>query len=193
MAITNGYATKEQFQTRCGLTSIQLTNKTSLIEEEIERNSRTIDKITGNLFYEKTLTASKVIYNFGLNSDKLRMSEDRTRIYFPGKILTLTSITTSDDTLVADDDYYQGYDFIEASGTFPSDREDAVKITGTCGETTTPYDITKICLAMTEVTTGLGTYTVTDAGGDSTQITRDNMPDWVAEELYIYSRVDNYG
>ena len=193
MVITKGYATVDDFAVRTGLTSTQKTNKTALIEKEIQRNSRRIDKITGNVFYSKTLTTSKCIYGFGINDDGLRMSEDARRIYFPSKIISITTVSTSDDTLTANDDYFVGYDFIEAAGRFPTDREDAVKITGSCGHATTPDDIEEICLAMSEVTTGLGTYTVTDQEGGKTEITRNNMPDWLNDALYTYTRMDNIG
>ena len=193
MTITRGYCTLVEFQAKVGLTSDQLTNKTTLIEREIERNSRSIDLITGNIFYQLTLTNSKVICGFGVNSDGLRLSEDRTRIYFPAPIISLSSVVDDGTTLTADEDYYQGYDFIEAAGTFTSDRADGIKITGSCGYTSTPDEVNQVCLTMSEVTTGLGTYTVVDADGTKTDITRDNMPEWVADRLYMHTRMDTIG
>ena len=58
MSITNGYATLAEFQVRTGLTNTQITNKTTLIEREIERNSRMIERITGDIFYPQTLNSS---------------------------------------------------------------------------------------------------------------------------------------
>ena len=165
-----------------------------MIEREIERNSRMIDKITGDKFYPITLTASRVNFMMGKNSEGLYMTEDAKRIYFAGTILTLTSITQNGVALVKDVDYIQGSNFIVANNSrFTVDQTAGVLITGTCGYTTTPDVINEICLAMTEVTTGLGTYTMIDSAGDKTQITRDNMPDWVEERLALNRTYYDYG
>ena len=83
MSILYGYCTLAEFTARTGQTSATITAKTTLIEREIERASRRIDQYTDTFFYTKTLTASKVVYNFGQNSDGLMMSEDAKFIYFP--------------------------------------------------------------------------------------------------------------
>ena len=193
ITISNGYATVAQFQIRTGLTDAQTLNKTALIELEIENNSRIIDQVTSNIFYEKTLTASKAIFNFGTNADGLRMSENAQRVYFPGDILTLTTVLSEGDTLTEDEDYYASTNFIESDGIFSTTRDNAVKITGTCGSATTPGDVNSICLAMSEVTTGLGTYTMIDSSGSKTDVTRDNIPDWVFNQLNHRVRYDSYG
>jgi len=193
MAITNGYATLLEFQARTGITDSQLTSKTSLIEAEIERNSREIDMVTGRLFYTKTLTASKVRFDMGMNADGLRMSEDAQTITFPAPILTITSITNDGVALVADTDYYVNGDTIFSNTIFTTNRKTGVVVTGTCGYAATPKDVNSICLAMTEVSTGLGTKTVTDSNGDKFDVTRDNMPDWVEEMLYRRVRFDSCG
>jgi hypothetical protein len=193
MAITNGYATVADFTTRSSLSSAQITAKTSLIEAEIERNSREIDRVTGRIFYSLALTASKVRFDMGMNAEGLRMSEDAMTITFPAPILTITSITNDGTALVVDEDYYVNGDTIFSNTIFTTNRKTGVVITGTCGYAATPKDVNEICLAMTEVSTGLGTRTVVDANGDKFDITRDNMPDWVEERLYRRVRFDNCG
>lgn len=193
MTITNGYATLTEFQNRTGLTSAQLTAKTSLIEREIERNSRMIDKITSNIFYTKTLTNSKVRFDMGSNSDGLFMSEDAKRIYLAGNIISLSSVTQGGVALVADTDYVVGLDYIEAVNYFETDKTIGVVISGTCGYASIPDEINEICLAMTEVTTGLGTYTVIDEAGSKTEITRDTMPKWVDDRLSLFKRYHGVG
>jgi hypothetical protein len=187
------YATKEQFQVRTGITAQQLTDKTALINAELERNSREIDSYTGKIFYTKTLTDSKVRFDMGINPEGLRMSEDAQRIVFPAPILTITAITNNGEAMTADEDYYIQGDTLYAHGIFTTNRKNGVVISGTCGYATTPIDITEICLAMTEVSTGLGTKTVIDANGDKFDVTRDQMPDWIDERLYRHMRVDTCG
>lgn len=193
MTITNGYATVEEFKVRTGLTADQVANKTTLIEREIERNSRIIDRITGDKFYPITLSSSKVIYDFGHNADGLHMSDDCERIYFPGEVGTLTSVTNDGSAMVADVDYIANSNFIEAVNYFTQERTTGVVISGACGYSSVPDDINEVCLAMTEVTTGLGTYTVIDSAGEKTQITRDNIPQWVADRLYNRIRMSSHG
>ena len=190
--ITNGYATVAELQQRCGLTSTQTANKTGLIEREIERNSRMIDRITGDKFHAVTLTNSRVNYSMGPNADGLVMSEDARTIYCPGTI-TITSITSDGTALVEDEDYIIGQGFIESTNIFTTNRKTGVVITGTCGYAAVPDDINEVCLAMTEVTTGLGTYTVIDSSGNKTAITRDSMPAWVDDRVFLRKRFFSYG
>jgi hypothetical protein len=192
MAITNGYATLDEFKQRVGSTSTQAANKAGLIEREIERNSRQIDRITGDKFYSVTLTTTRVNFDMGVNADGLVMSEDAKRIYFPGTI-TITSITSDGAALVVDEDYVIGQGFIEATNIFTTNRKTGVVITGTCGYTSVPDDVNEICLAMTEVSTGLGTYTVIDEAGNRTEITRSSMPSWVNDKLFLRKRFFSYG
>ena len=191
--ITNGYTTLAAFQARTGKTNNQLSDDTELIEREIERNSREIDRITGKRFYLQTLTNSKVVWGFGENSDGLRMSEDGCRIYFPSEDFTISAITSNNEAITEDEDYYTGHGFIEAESAFSSERKYGVKITGTTGSNTIPADVERICLAMTEVTTGLGTYTMIDSTGTKVDVTRDNLPDWVADSLFRHVRFDCFG
>ena len=193
MTIVNGYCTLAEFTTRTGLTSSQVTAKTALIEAEIERNSREIDRITGRMFYSLTLTSSQVRFDMGMNSDGIRMSEDALTITFPAPILTITSITNDGTALVVDEDYYVNGDTLFSNTIFTTNRKTGVVITGTCGYASTPKDVVEICLAMTEVSTGLGTRTVVDSNGDKFDVTRDNMPDWVEERLYRRVRFDTCG
>lgn len=191
MAITNGYATLAELGVRVGMTSADLTNKTTLIEREIERNSRMIDTITGSFFYTKTLTASTVRFDLGYNADNLRLSEDAQYITFPAPILTITLVSNDGTALVLNQDYFMGRYDITSNSIFSTNRRTGVAITGTMGYASTPDQINEICLAMTEVTTGLGTKTVTDSSGDKLTIARDEMPDWVADRLSLFMRFDN--
>ena len=191
MTITNGYATLAEFGVRVGMTSADLTNKTTLIEREIERNSRMIDQITGSFFYTKALTASTVRFDLGYNADGLRLSEDAQYISFPSPILTVTSLTSDGNALTVNEDYYIGKYEITSNSIFSTNRRTGVVITGTMGYASTPDPINEICLAMTEVTTGLGTKTVTDSSGDKLTIARDEMPEWVADRLGLFMRYDN--
>jgi len=193
MAITRGYCTLTEFQKRTGLTSTQLTAKTALIEREIERNSRRIDQETNSIFYTRTLTDSKVRFDFPANSDGLVMSEDAYYISFPAPILTITSITNNDEALTDGEDYFIEGNLLFSDGIFTTNRKNGVIITGTCGYSATPDDINEACLAMTEVSTGLGTITMIDANGDKTDITRDVMPDWVSDILNQRVRMDGVG
>jgi len=184
--ITNGYCSLVEFQTRTGITDATLTEKTSLIEREVERNSRSIDRKTSKIFYPKTLTASKVVDGFGINADGLIFVGNR--IYFPGIITSITEVVSDGTALTENEDYYLGLNFIE--GEFTGEKT-GVLITGVCGQL--PDDINEICLAMTEVTTGLGTYTMIGEGGDKVEVTRDNMPDWVDTMLELHIDYSNYG
>lgn len=193
MAIVNGYATSAEFQTRTGLTDAELAAKLALIELEIEANSRMIDLITGNIFYALTLTDVSVYYDSGISASGMYMAEDAQRVYFPGPIITLTSVKSNNEALTVNEEYYARTDFIRSSGVFSTEQEYGVQITGSCGYAATPKDVKEICLAMTEVSTGLGTYTMLDSAGGKVEVTRDNLPDWVAERLFMRIRFDNYG
>jgi hypothetical protein len=193
MTITNGYATVAEFRTRTGLTADQTANKTTLIEREIERNSRLIDKVTSNIFYTKTLTASKVRFDNGSNPDGLYMSEDAKYIYLAGDVITVSSVIQDGLALVVDVDYILGKDYIKAVNYFTTDETTGVIVAGTCGRATHPDEINEICLAMTEVSTGLGTYTVIDETGSKTEITRDMLPKWVDDRLGLFKRYYGVG
>lgn len=193
MSITNGYCTLAEFTNRVGGNDNQIAIKRTLIEREIERCSRKIDKITGDKFYPITLTASKARYGMGMNSEGLYISDDAKRLYFRGKDITITSITNDGVALVADTDYYIGNGYLEAEGTFTTDKSTGVVITGVCGYSSVPDEINECCLAMVEVTTGLGKYTVIDEAGNKSEITRDNIPKWVFDMLFQFKRFDNYG
>ncbi len=191
--MANEYATLTEFQKRTSLDAAELIAKTDLINAELERNSRLIDKITGARFYKTTLTASKVRFDYGYNSDNLVMSANGQRIYFPSNTIVISEIKSDDVTLTVDEDYFIGTHFIEANSIFSCERINGVVITGTCGSDTVPPDVVEICLAMTEVTTGLGTYTMKDSGGSSVEVTRDNLPEWVEERIFMHIRFDTFG
>lgn len=193
MTITNGYATVNEFQAKTGLTADQALAKTTLIEREIERNSRMIDRITGDRFYSITLDDSNVRFQMGFNPDGLYMSDDCKRIYCMGEWGTVTSVESDGVVLVEDEDYFVGTNYIEATGVFSYDRKVGVTINGTCGFSSVPDDINAICLAMTEVSTGLGTYTMIDSSGSKMEVTRDSLPDWVNDRLMLRRRFVEYG
>ena len=193
MSISLGYCTLVEFTARTGQTSATITAKTTLIEREIERASRRIDQYTDTFFYTKTLTASKVVYNFGQNSDGLMMSEDAKFIYFPAPILTITSVVNDTITLVEDEDYYIEGNTLFANTNFSTNRKNGVVITGTCGYAATPDDINEACLAIAEVSTGMGIRTVIDPDGSKLEVTRDNVPDWVWDSLDLRRRYNGVG
>ena len=193
MIITNGYATLIEFTARAGLDSTTVTAKTTLIEREIERNSRTIDQRTNTFFHSKTLTDSKVRFDFNANSDGIMMSEDATYIALPAPILTITEVLNNDVAMVEGEDYYIEGNLLIADTIFTTNRKNGVVITGTCGYAATPDDINEVCLAMTEVTTGLGIRTVAGDDGSKLSITRDEIPEWVYDRLDLRVRYDNVG
>jgi len=193
MPITNGYATLIEFTARAGLDATTVTAKTTLIEREIERNSRTIDRKTYTYFYTETLTDSKVRFDFNSNSDSLMMAEDATYIAFPAPILTITEVLNNEVAMVEGEDYYIEGNLLIADTIFTTNRKNGVVITGTCGYAATPDDINEVCLAMTEVTTGLGIRTVTGEDGSKISITRDEIPEWVNDRLDLRRRYDGVG
>lgn len=193
MGITRGYATVDEFKARTGQPTATITAKTTLIEREIERASRRIDQYTSTFFYSKTLTNSKVVYGFNANSDCLMMAEDATYISFPAPILTITSVINNEVAMVEGEDYYIEGNVIFANTIFSTNRKNGVVITGTCGYSATPDDINEACLALAEVSTGMGIRTVVDPNGDKLEITRDNVPDWVWDSLDLRRRYDGCG
>lgn len=193
MGITRGYTTLAEFQARTGQTDATITAKTTLIEREIERASRRIDQYTSSFFYTNTLTSSKVVYGFVSNSDGISMSEDATYISFPAPILTITSVINDGVAMVLNEDYYIDGSVLFANTIFTTNRKNGVLITGTCGYASTPDDINEACLALAEVSTGMGIRTVIDPAGDKLEVTRDSVPDWVWDSLDLRRRYDGVG
>ena len=120
---------------------------------------------------------------WGFSTKGLFTNYDRTRVYFPAPILSLGICYDDNVAMTKDTDFYQGYDFIEAASSFSANREYGVIINGSCGFTSVPADIKQLCLAMTQVTTGLAKYTYVDEAGSKVELTKSSMPAWVKKQL----------
>ena len=186
--ITRGYCTLAEFQARVGKTDASITAKTTLIERSIERASRRIDLETDSFFYQSSVTDSKVVHMFNVNSDGFVMSEDARFISCKAPIISISKIVNNETELVEGEDYYIQGNVIIANTIFTTNRKNGVQITGVVGYASTPDDINDCCRAMVEVMTGMGIRTVLDPAGDKLEITRDVIPDWVWEKLAMRRR-----
>lgn len=192
MTITNGYATLDQFNRKAGIKVDKQKLKQEFIEESIEQGSREIDAITGRIFYLKDSETYKVRYNI-LDNNLIKMDynelENRTTIYFPAKVKTVTSVTDSGEVLVENTDFIKVKNKLIFYGLLSTDIMDPVEIVAVIGEDTVPADITKLCIEYTEIYTGLSTYYMTDPlTGDKIEITRNNLPEYLKEKLKGYVR-----
>lgn len=193
MAIDNGYVTLAQLKAHMGKPSAVTTNDT-LYENSIENASREIDKaITGRrdyvVFKEHVLDESQVRAGFGFNADCVALNYSRRRLVFTDKIAAITAIVDNGVTLTSGTDYFVGDDFIEAAGSFTSDLENGVLISGTISSDIVPDEIRSLCLNMAEVLTGMSTMIVTDSGGNDVEIRLKNYPDWVVKKLKSFKKL----
>lgn len=169
MAITNGYATLDEFKKHLTITTYD-TDDDAAIENIIEGASRMIDNLAGRWFYPKTETR----YYDVPEGREIHLDED---------LLTVTTLTNGDGTVITST-YFSliprnhtpkhslimktTSNYSWAAGT-DGDTEGVISIAGTWGyAATTPDDIRQACLDISlsaykrrtgENTTGVATVT----------------------------------
>ena len=195
MAITKGYATVAELGDKMGLDSAKELTHTPLLESSITNASRLIDLKTNSFFFQQTFT-DETIDVTGRSDNDFYITRNCLDIITPSPVITITSLTESDEVLTEKTSFGGTGDFfvkqtqgvITKNSGLWSTAPLAVLLTGDFGYAATPAEVNEICLTIASVFTRLDNRTVTDAEGDMEAILASRIPTWVFKALRRLAR-----
>lgn len=188
MTITNGYCTLSELQYRLGRSQNANDVYLDSLENAIESASRHIDKVTGQIFYSKSISSEYIDIYMSNSNNGFYINDIGNKIYCPAPIISASGIYSDDALLVENTDYFlnKSDGVIRADSCFSTNNRGILVTSITVGHSSTPDDIKQTCLTLAEIYSGLGKTTIQDYEGNLQEIRKNTVPKSVYDILNKY-------